>query len=184
MSLIKRQKGKNFSDNEISLLIDVVSKFIVIVENKKTDGSTVKDKNDCWQRIADEFNASALEASRSAGQLKTYYDNFKRKTRKQNADDKAEFYKTGGGSFTKNLGPCGERLISMLKEQFRPDDNAFDSISQYHTMEPAPIDIKETIHDANDKMSVAIENPVDCIDNQTDNQAVICTDTPVDIIEG
>ncbi|KAK4875918.1 hypothetical protein RN001_012340 [Aquatica leii] len=171
MSLIKRQKGKNFSDNEISLLIDVVSKFIVIVENKKTDESTVKDKNDCWQRIADELNASAL-ASRSAGQLKTCYDNFKRKTRKQNADDKAEFYKTGGGSF--NLGPCGERLISMLKKQFRPDDNAFDSISQYHTMEPVPIDIKETIHDTNDKMSVAIENPVDCLNNQTDNEAVIC----------
>ncbi|KAK4883489.1 hypothetical protein RN001_006808 [Aquatica leii] len=75
----QREKGTNFSDNEISLLIDVVSKFIVIVENKKTDGSTVKDKNDCWQRIADEFNASALGASRSVGQLKTCYDNLKKR---------------------------------------------------------------------------------------------------------
>ncbi|KAK4881551.1 hypothetical protein RN001_004870 [Aquatica leii] len=76
----------------------------------------------------------------------------------------------------------GVGLLEKDKKQ-NMKDNAFDSISQYYTMEPIPIDIKETIHNTDGTMSVAIENPVNCLDNETDNEPVICIDTPVDIIE-
>lgn len=84
----KRRKGKNFSDQEISLLITLIEEQIDIVENKKIDGTTVKMKNNVWADITYKFNAANINDERSTNQLKMCYDNYKRKIRKDSADDK------------------------------------------------------------------------------------------------
>lgn len=55
----KRKRQKNFVTEEKLLLLNIVQKYKNILLNKKTDQTTWKEKEDCWQIVAQEFNASS-----------------------------------------------------------------------------------------------------------------------------
>ncbi|KAF5300616.1 hypothetical protein FQR65_LT19336 [Abscondita terminalis] len=59
-------------------LVDLVHKYSHIVESKKTDSVAWKEKVMIWDNISNEFNSSVTE-SKSVEQLRTKYDNLKRK---------------------------------------------------------------------------------------------------------
>jgi len=44
----KEKRGANFTKTEIDLLIDIMLKYKHIIENKRTDATTWKDKNEAW----------------------------------------------------------------------------------------------------------------------------------------
>jgi len=67
---VKRKRSNNFSAREKGLLVDLVGRYAAIVECKKTDGSTMKEKEQAWMRLADEYNAGA-ETARDWRALKT-----------------------------------------------------------------------------------------------------------------
>ena len=48
-----------------------------IIENKKTDAVSSKDKVKAWDKIADEFNSSAKTGERAGPQLKALVDTLK-----------------------------------------------------------------------------------------------------------
>ena len=60
----------NFSAREKGLLVDLVGRYAAVVECKKTDGSTMKEKEQAWMRVADEYSAGA-ETVRDWRALKT-----------------------------------------------------------------------------------------------------------------
>lgn len=76
MANAERKRAKNLTKQDVELLTDLVFRFKHIIENKKTDAITVKQKNDAWETISDEFSASASHP-RNAEQLKNYYKNTK-----------------------------------------------------------------------------------------------------------
>ncbi|KAJ4451875.1 hypothetical protein ANN_03353 [Periplaneta americana] len=80
------------------------------------------------------------EGERTATQLKTAYENYKRIIKKAAADDKAELHKTGGGSFKRKLDVDGERLIAKLHHNFTPLCNLCDSDDQYQVIEDVDAD--------------------------------------------
>ncbi|KAK9722072.1 Myb/SANT-like DNA-binding domain [Popillia japonica] len=49
------------------------------IENKKTDGATIKQKNQAWEQVAKAFNAATVNGARTLLQLKNSYNNIKRK---------------------------------------------------------------------------------------------------------
>lgn len=51
-----REKSKNFSPVEIDLLLSLVSTKKDILECKKTDSVSLKDKEKAWQELAESFN--------------------------------------------------------------------------------------------------------------------------------
>lgn len=55
----KQRRSANFSFAERSNLIKVVLKYKDIVENKKTDALTWRQKEDVWNTIENEFNANS-----------------------------------------------------------------------------------------------------------------------------
>jgi Myb/SANT-like DNA-binding domain len=57
-----------------------------VIENKITNSSSLKKKTEAWEDIAHNFN-SVAETPRSVKQLKTLYENMKRKARKDIAED-------------------------------------------------------------------------------------------------
>ncbi|KAK4887248.1 hypothetical protein RN001_003519 [Aquatica leii] len=120
--MAKRIKGKNFTDREISLLLDNIEKFVNIIENKKTDSVAIKEKTKTWDIITTNFNR-LNEDKRSVYQLKKFYGNFKRKTRKA----KLHIDEMADGFIQKTLSEHGKRLESMLKDKFRSDSDAHDS---------------------------------------------------------
>ncbi|KAJ4438424.1 hypothetical protein ANN_14369 [Periplaneta americana] len=99
-----------------------------------------KEKEKAWADIAVDFNRCSSEGERTATQLKTAYENYKRRIKKAAADDKAELHKTGGGSFKRKLDVDGERLIAKLHHNFTPLCNPCDSDGQYQVIEDVDAD--------------------------------------------
>lgn len=84
----KRERGNNFTETEKEILLRLARKHYSIIENKKTDGRTVKKKIDAWKRIAEQFNEVFSTNQRNAIQLKNFYNNHKRKLKRDKTDDK------------------------------------------------------------------------------------------------
>lgn len=53
----KRSRGKNFNEGDKQRLLEVINNFRSVIENKKTDQVTVKEKVEAWNEIAEEFNS-------------------------------------------------------------------------------------------------------------------------------
>lgn len=81
-------KNIHFSEKEKEVLINICIKYKPIIENKRTDGVSNKQKNIAWDNIAKEFNASGVNVPRSTKQLRTFYDNLKKRIKRQTADEK------------------------------------------------------------------------------------------------
>lgn len=71
-------------------------KYKNIIENKRTDGITSKDKEKCWKKIESIYNSTSSSAEfRSSEVLKSCWENLKKKTRKFFAEKRIQLYKTG-----------------------------------------------------------------------------------------
>lgn len=65
----KRRRTGNYSSGERDLLVELVGKYGMIIENKKTDAVTWKEKQAAWQQVANEYNA-LVSTARDYRQLK------------------------------------------------------------------------------------------------------------------
>lgn len=86
------KRGKNFTEVEKQLLIDICLSYKHIVENKRTDNSSVKQKLEAWEKIRDVYNASSETGPRTIKQLHALYDTLKKKVRKDNHDDRVSIF--------------------------------------------------------------------------------------------
>jgi hypothetical protein len=89
-----KKRGTNFSNNEKYLLIELVTKYKDIVENKKTDAVFAKEKVKCWDEICKKFNSES-NIFRDAVTLKNCWENLQKRTRKYYAEERSKLYKTG-----------------------------------------------------------------------------------------
>lgn len=134
----KKNRGVNFKPEEKAILVGLISKYKDIVENKKTDGVTVREKDTTWTAILEQFNSHINVTKRTTKQLKSFYDNFKRKAKRKCTEDKINLFKTGGGSqVTTVLDDTEAQLLSIIKDQITPLQNDFDSDHLY--MKPGTI---------------------------------------------
>ncbi|KAI4465992.1 myb/sant-like dna-binding domain [Holotrichia oblita] len=78
-------------------LIDVVIRYIAVVENKKTDAVMWSEKEKTWKFIADEFRA-LTGAERNVTVLRNKYDAIKHNVKAKLTRNKLQIFKTGGGS--------------------------------------------------------------------------------------
>ncbi|XP_068082844.1 uncharacterized protein [Anabrus simplex] len=127
----KRKRSSNFSDFETDIVAELVIRHKDVIENKKTDGVTVKQKHETSEKIAEEFNSIAGVSCRSARNLKTCYENLKRKTRKICADNKVMMNATGGGNFKPTLSKTTEKVMALIQPTITPLMNAHDSDALY-----------------------------------------------------
>lgn len=92
----KRDRSTNFSSAEIKSLIDIILLHKHVIENKKTDAVTTKEKNNVWEEVTNTFNAVNAN-NRTIKCLKTKYDGIKKNLRKKMAEERRQLYATGGG---------------------------------------------------------------------------------------
>lgn len=71
---IKEGRSVNFSTKEMLILVEIVKKYKHIVECKKTDGTTWREKDECWSKITDELNFRCAETFRKKKSVKTKYE--------------------------------------------------------------------------------------------------------------
>lgn len=66
---IKRKRSGNYNAKERGLLVDLVGKYASVIECKKTDGSTMQQKEGAWQQLTGQYNAQ-VEIARDTKALK------------------------------------------------------------------------------------------------------------------
>lgn len=82
------KRSKNFTEREKMVLIEVAKEFVCVIDNKKTDGTSVEAKKQAWMSLTNKFNAVSETGTRTEKQLHALYDNLKKKARKNMSDDK------------------------------------------------------------------------------------------------
>ncbi|XP_031327766.1 uncharacterized protein LOC116169288 isoform X3 [Photinus pyralis] len=111
----KKERSANFSPTEIDLLVKLVSQHAKVIECKKTDAATWKDKENEWEQLALEYNSANSTCPRNVKSLKTKYECLKKDIKKKVALQKQSLYQTGGGA-SKDIifTPTEEILISII----------------------------------------------------------------------
>ncbi|XP_063366336.1 uncharacterized protein LOC134654796 [Cydia amplana] len=89
--------------------------YKLIIENKKTDAVTNKDKEAAWNAIAQTFNAaSSASKVRAAKTLKLKYEGIKKSAKKKMTAHRQELYRTGGGPSTApSIGVIEDKVLSI-----------------------------------------------------------------------
>ncbi|XP_077266405.1 uncharacterized protein LOC143899751 isoform X1 [Temnothorax americanus] len=124
---VQRKRAQNFSEKEKLILTEIVLKYKNIIENKRTDGVTSKDKEKCWKVIENNYNSTSSSTEfRSAEVLKSCWENLKKKTRKFFADERIQLYKTGGGPCESQTDIVLERVRDIIKPSVEGIKSDFD----------------------------------------------------------
>ncbi|XP_012270311.1 myb/SANT-like DNA-binding domain-containing protein 3 isoform X3 [Orussus abietinus] len=90
-----KKRGANFSHVEKQRLVEYVTLYKDIIENRKTDAASVRKKDECWNNVACRFNSDEVSQQRSVESLKMCWENLKKKTRKQFMDVHRDLYARG-----------------------------------------------------------------------------------------
>ncbi|KYN10944.1 UPF0439 protein C9orf30 [Trachymyrmex cornetzi] len=85
---ISCNKQINFSKDEEQLLVALVEKYKSIIENRKSNATTWKDKEKAWQVTEKEFNSNSGQNARNCKQLKEKYLNMKKRTKQRFSNEK------------------------------------------------------------------------------------------------
>ncbi|KAJ8707376.1 hypothetical protein PYW08_010628 [Mythimna loreyi] len=91
-----KERGSNFSNNELEILKRLIDDNKHILLCKKTDAISQGLKEKTWNDIHMQFNASSSR-HRSVKQLKYKFDNMKKSARKEASKERQERRRTGGG---------------------------------------------------------------------------------------
>ncbi|CAH1983204.1 unnamed protein product [Acanthoscelides obtectus] len=105
-----------YSDADCHRLVDIIitSTYRNVIECKKTDATTWKEKNATWQKIAQIYNSGTTEP-RTADQFRCKYDNLKKDVRKYEAQKRQSLYRTGGGPTIDELKAILKLLYDKIK---------------------------------------------------------------------
>uniref|UniRef100_A0A1Y1N4D8 Regulatory protein zeste n=1 Tax=Photinus pyralis TaxID=7054 RepID=A0A1Y1N4D8_PHOPY len=93
----KRDRGCNFTITEVDLLMKCALQESKIIENKLTDGGSLREKQSAWARVGKLFDSANSETKRDVNALKMKYENIKRNLKKKIALSKQNYRGTGGG---------------------------------------------------------------------------------------
>lgn len=117
MTSTKKSRSSNFTREEELLLVDEVRKRKHVIECKTSNKVTIKEKEEAWKNVHQSFQ-SRTTTTRTIEQLKSKYDNLKTKARKDVANNKTVFKKTGGGPPdnppNNGLDPVTESIIDII----------------------------------------------------------------------
>ncbi|XP_047523076.1 uncharacterized protein LOC125061611 [Pieris napi] len=94
MSDDKRIRSPNWLSSENELLLSLVQSHFNIIENKKTDGVTIKSKLAQWKIIADQYNRRTSHCFRTAENLKAKWESLKKVARKDAANNRRHMIQT------------------------------------------------------------------------------------------
>ncbi|XP_029660585.1 uncharacterized protein LOC115234001, partial [Formica exsecta] len=131
-----KKRLPNFSNLEKIKLIELIEQEKNIIENKKTDNVSTKDKENCWINITKKFNSDCISGHRDMSCLKNCWDNLKKKTRKHYAEIRSELFKTGGGKMNIIEDPIAEMVKNIIQPSVEGLQNRFDSDYMPDTDDP------------------------------------------------
>lgn len=176
-----RKRATNFSNSEKALLVNIVARHKDIIENKKTDGVTVAQKNEAWDAITREFNSSNAGTTRDLESLRRNYENRKKLLRQNMAKQRRELYRTGGGVapvVTKEPGDeilmaiVNEKTIAGIENRF--DGDKFDNPKPCTQIRPTQPELPQvTFPQDMENIELVFDDPVNNEEKENEELVVI-----------
>jgi hypothetical protein len=121
----KKARGKNFSKDDIDLLVELTSKFTKIINNKDTNKVSSQLKQKAWVNITNSFNyQSPSGIPRKAEELINKYRNLKRIQKASLAKEKKQLKATGGGPF---VAGTSTNIFGISESEIVGIPNIYDS---------------------------------------------------------
>lgn len=158
------ERSKNFKDSEVTLLLDLVDKYKNVLECKKTDHMSLKDKEKIWVVIEEEFNKISRIFNRDAKTLKKKYENLKKISKKWFADEKKYVCGTGRGPSKKTeITDTDIKVKNILGDlPVLGNQSQFDSDATYIDIHSANIEtiFEEPLLDLSE-VPVVLEEDID-----------------------
>ncbi|XP_031334894.1 myb/SANT-like DNA-binding domain-containing protein 3 [Photinus pyralis] len=123
----KRKRTSNFTADEKDTLFNIVYNYKHVVENKKTDAVTWREKENAWEKIASDYNSMA-SIPRPMESLRKCYMNKKKQIRQDVSNERIQLLQTGGGPpEMPRDDPHKELLLKIMnKKTIAGLDNPFD----------------------------------------------------------
>ncbi|XP_026729100.1 uncharacterized protein LOC113494814 isoform X2 [Trichoplusia ni] len=175
MANYKRKRSANWMASEKTQLVDLVTEHFHVIENKRTDGVSMKQKLAEWTTISNKYNSQTTLSHRTAENLKSQWESLKKATKKEASFKRMHLIKTGGGpSRPKNDDPLQERILGLItpsavglhnpydKDNVNVTENITESFSAeahkkdelLHTIPGPEVQTKSTHHvDTNETMN-------------------------------
>jgi tRNA C32,U32 (ribose-2'-O)-methylase TrmJ len=75
-----RGRGKNFTNEEVLVLAELVAKNRSVIENKQSGAITHEQEESAWQKLTEQFNAVTSGDRRTTKMLMEKWRNTKKKT--------------------------------------------------------------------------------------------------------
>lgn len=113
----KKTRGKNFTEQEEDVLLDLVLLNKDILRDKKMDAATWRRKTETWERLTMEFQAKT-GTDRSCIALRDKYDNMKKIIRRLK---KEKDFQSGVSCRCQNSTMSQNINASPLEDQFESD---------------------------------------------------------------
>ncbi|XP_047511625.1 uncharacterized protein LOC125054019 [Pieris napi] len=127
MIMTDRKRSPNWQMPEKMLLVDLITDHFKIVENKRTDAVTMKEKNAEWIKISNEFNSQTSFSHRTAENLKAQWESLKKFTKKESAAARQYMIQTGGGpAKPKSDDPLFTRILGLISTVAVGLENPYD----------------------------------------------------------
>ncbi|KAG5879955.1 hypothetical protein JTB14_024548 [Gonioctena quinquepunctata] len=117
---VNRKRAPNFSTSEKTVLLNIINTCKSIIECKKTNGTTWRQKDEAWNKICAVVNSNCPgNYPRNKESLKKFFDNMKKNVRKEIAAERNEVVKTGGGKSESKLGrdPTIDLALTIMNEK-------------------------------------------------------------------
>lgn len=98
MSTVKKVTNRHFTPVEQCILLEILKKYCNIIEIKKSDSCTLKDKEKTWLQAMQEYNESRhITQERTVSQIKKLWSNLKHRQRNALTRANQALMSTGGG---------------------------------------------------------------------------------------
>ncbi|KYQ53572.1 UPF0439 protein C9orf30 like protein [Trachymyrmex zeteki] len=134
----QKSSSKHYTTLEKKILIEILKKYSNVIENKKTDSTTLKEKDKTWNIITEEYNSSSnVTEERSIQQLKKLWANMKATQRNILTKERQARLGTGGGPEEKvpeidpDIALVSPNLLEMAPTQFSSDLSEAEMRSKY-----------------------------------------------------
>ena len=132
------RRSQNYTSDEKQLLVSLVDNYKDVIENKKTDKVSVRERDDSWNSVSSAFNLAFPTRRRSSEQLKQCWRNMKGSTKRLAAQVRRNHFATGGGpSSTEpiNSNSIDSRVLAIVPGQINPlpYENDSDAVGPEHT---------------------------------------------------
>jgi hypothetical protein len=113
----KKTRARNFTADEIDILVDEVTKHTVVLFAKQSDTVTNSLKTKRWAKIASLLNAVNGKGDRTGNNVRKKWYDLSNETKRKEVNKRKDQKKTGGGKPDSDpITPLEEKIISVISK--------------------------------------------------------------------